>query len=117
MDSTHPSRPRIQVLLDLKGRPGAVERAPSPSAKELSAESALSYGWPPSSAHARVYEFDSYREASAAQKALLQAADRTRLSIETTVNGSLLLWATARSDDAAGQAHLEGLAGHFAGEE
>lgn len=89
---------------------------PDPSAEALGAQGALGYAWASSSVRASVYRFSGYSVARAAEDRLAADADE---SAQTwgTVNGSLMLWLSAATDDDAAHPLMEELVGSFAGEE
>ena len=58
-----------------------------------------------------------YADAAAAQERLRGYAAQTGLTVETAVNGDLLLWAVAPGDDEKALARIDGLAGSFSGRE
>jgi hypothetical protein len=69
-----------------------------------------------------VFAFEDYVAANDAMKSLLARTNSTEVEsarpiTRTTVNGALLLWATAPASDAAAIAQIANLASHFAGEE
>jgi hypothetical protein len=109
-------RKRAEVLLGLRHQEDEILPAdanPSPAA--LGAQAGLGYAWKSSSVRASVYLFDSYDNASAAEKRL--QADPPGDQVASTINGPLLMWATAdRDDDGAGDILLQ-LRESFAGRE
>jgi len=108
---------RVTALLGLTGDGDAVEVVASPPGESLGALETVAYSWPGHGAQANVYVFDGYSEAAAARQALSAAADRETVKIESTVNGGLLLWATAEIGDEWSEARIDGMAQRFAGRE
>ncbi len=107
---------RIQALLGLDGRPGAIAAESDPPIEAVDAVDGISYRWPDSASRVSVYEFDDYAAASTIGQQLTAAADDSS-KVVTTVNGELLLWATAPADDAEAVDTIIDLAGSFAGRE
>jgi hypothetical protein len=108
---------RARALLGVR-RFGAdvVETAPDLDPAEFGATGVIAYAWRTSSVHAAVYAFDDQDAARAAEDSLTAdgVADR---ELATSVNGALLMVATAADDDLAGQELLSQLRGDFAGRE
>jgi len=88
-----------------------------PTAEDLDALDAIGFDWDGEQAHISVYEFDDYDDAVEAQERLQGYAAQTDLAVVTTVNGDLLLWATAPNDDEGALRRIDGLASSFAGRE
>ena len=108
-------RDRILALL---GLPDGVQDADAvPTAEDVGAADALGLDWPDEQAHVSVYLFSDYADAAAAQERLRGYAAQTDLTVETAVNGDLLLWAVAPTDDDRALARIDGLAGSFTGRE
>ena len=109
-------RDRILALL---GLPTTASRTPTRSRRreDVGAADALGLDWPDEQAHVSVYLFADYADAAAAQERLRGYAAQSDLTVETAVNGDLLLWAVAPGDDEAAQARIDGLAGSFSGRE
>lgn len=117
MSSLTDQRSRVLALLGLTQDPDVQQTDPVPTAEDVDALDAIAFDWPGEQAHVTVLEFDDYDEAEAAQQQLRGLAGQTDLVVETTVNGDLLLWATAPADDARARARIDGLAQSFAGRE
>ncbi|NOK33340.1 hypothetical protein HMI49_09045 [Corallococcus exercitus] len=90
--------------------------APAPAVQDLGAQAGFGRAWTASSVRASVYLFNTYQEARVAED-WLKAHVPEGLRGAGTVNGDLLVWATADATDEAGRAILENLIGSFAGEE
>jgi len=110
-------RGRILALLRLTDDPDVKETDAVPTAEDLDAVDAIGFDWDGEQAHISVYEFDDYAEAAEAQERLQGYAEQTDLVVATTINGDLLLWATAPSEDEQARRRIDGLAGSFAGRE
>lgn len=110
-------RGRILALLRLTDDPDVRETDAVPTAEDLDAVGAIAFDWDGEQAHISVYEFDDYAEAAEAQERLQGYAAQTDLAVATTVNGDLLLWATAPNGDAGALRRIDGLASSFAGRE
>ena len=108
-------RDRILALLGLPD--GIQDTDAVPTAEDVGAADALGLDWPDEQAHVSVYLFSDYTDAAAAQERLRGYAAQTDLTVETAVNGDLLLWAVAPGDDDHAQARIDGLAGSFSGRE
>ena len=108
-------RDRILALLRLTD--GVQDTDAVPTAEDVGAADALGLDWPDEQAHVSVYLFSDYTDAAAAQERLRGYAAQTDLTVETAVNGDLLLWAVAPGDDDHAQARIDGLAGSFSGRE
>lgn len=108
---------RVTALLGLTGDTDAVEVEASPTGESLDALETVAYSWPGHGAQANVYVFDGYSAAAAALRALNAAVDREIVTVESTVNGGLLLWATAEIGDEWSQTRIDGMAQRFAGRE
>ena len=108
-------RDRILALLRLTDGVRAADAVPT--AEDVGAADALGLDWPDGQAHVSVYLFADYADAAAAQERLRGYAAQTGLSVETAVNGDLLLWAVAPGDDDQALARIDGLAGSFSGRE
>lgn len=117
MNSLTDQRGRVLALLGLTDDADLQEADPVPTAEDVDALDAIAFDWPGEQAHVTVLEFEDYDEAEAAQEQLRGLAGQTDLVVETTVNGDLLLWATAPGDDARARARIGGLAQSFAGRE
>ncbi|NMO14932.1 hypothetical protein HPC49_04490 [Pyxidicoccus fallax] len=89
---------------------------PAPSVRDIGARAGFGRAWTSTSVRASVYLFDSHDEASAAE-AQLEAQAPAGRQVAGTVNGPLLLWATADATDEAGEAVIERLLSSFAGDE
>ncbi|MBN8232744.1 hypothetical protein JYK02_35025 [Corallococcus macrosporus] len=112
-----PSLRRGEALL--RHGAGSAELSPMdpvPSVQELGAQAGFGRAWKARSVRASVYLFDSYTEASAAEDTL-RARVPEGLRGSGTVNGNLLVWATADATDEAGQAIINDVLSAFAGEE
>jgi hypothetical protein len=110
-------RERALALLRTSGRLTDVREAePEPDAAALGANGAISYAWEGNSAIASVYAFSSYHDAREVEDRLREQPDGARRSV-ATVNGALLLWATADEDDQDGRDVLARLRSAFAGRE
>lgn len=108
-------RDRILALL---GQPDGVQDTDAvPAAQDVGAADALGLDWPDEQAHVSVYLFADYADAAAAQERLRGYAAQSDLTVETAVNGDLLLWAVAPGDDEGARARIDGLAGSFSGRE
>ena len=110
-------RGRILALLRLTDDPDLKETDAVPTAEDVDAVDAIAFDWAGEQAHITVYEFDDYADASQAQERLQAYAAQTGLVVATTVNGDLLLWATAPGGDERALGRIEGLASSFAGRE
>jgi hypothetical protein len=88
----------------------------SPSVAEVGAIDGVAFGWPPTTARSNAYVFDDYYAAIDAERALLMNRDDAA-RIASTINGPLLLWATAATDDVDGAAVLDDLLASFSGRE
>ncbi len=110
-------RSRILALLRLTNDPDVQEADAVPTAEDLDALDAIGFDWDGEQAHISVYEFDDYDDAVEAQERLQGYAAQTDLAVVTTVNGDLLLWATAPNDDEGALRRIDGLASSFAGRE
>jgi hypothetical protein len=110
-------RARAEALLR-RGSTGDVTEAtkPDPPAEELGAADALSLRWVNNSVVATVYLFDSYDDASDMEDRLSADVPESVQS-KSTVNGSLLLWATADGGDEDARRTLKTLVSAFAGRE
>ena len=108
-------RDRILALLGLAD--GVQDTDAVPPAEDVGAADALGLDWPDEQAHVSVYLFSDYADAAAAQERLRGYAAQTGLTVETAVNGDLLLWAVAPGDDEKALARIDGLAGSFSGRE
>lgn len=108
---------RILALLGLRNDPAVRETDAVPDADDLGAIGGLGLDWPGEEAHVSVYLFDGYTDAAQAQERLRAYAAETDLTVETTVNGGLLLWAVAPGGDEVAAARIDGLASSFAGDE
>lgn len=117
MTSITAQRDRILALLDLTDDAELRETDPVPTAEDVDAVDAIAFDWDGEQAHITVFEFDGYDDAAAAQQQLQGFAEQTDLAVVTTLNGGLLLWATAPGDDPAARARIDGLASSFAGRE
>ena len=106
---------RARALLGVRGFGDDVsEAAPDVPAAELGATGAIAYEWRASSVRAAVYAFDDQDAALAAEDALMAPSER---QLATSVNGALLMVATAADDDLFGQELLTQLRSNFAGRE
>jgi hypothetical protein len=85
-------------------------------AAEVGAAGVIAYTWRTSSVRAAVYAFDDQDAARAAEESL-QASGSAGRVLATTVNGALLMVASAADDDLAGQELLGELRSNFAGRE
>jgi hypothetical protein len=92
------------------------ETDPSPAPSAVGAGSGVGYAWKSAGVAASVYLFDSYDEASAAETRLRAEAEPSR-AVAGTVNGPLLMWATAAADDPEAGKLLRQLRQSFAGRE
>ena len=110
-------RDRILALLGLTDDQVVRDTDPVPTAEDVGAADALGLDWPDGQAHVSVYLFSDYADAAAAQERLRGYATQTDLTVETAVNGDLLLWAVAPVDDDAAVARVDGLGGSFSGRE
>lgn len=110
-------RDRILALLGLTNDRDVRDTDAVPAGEDLGAGDALGLDWPDGQAHVSVYLFSDYADAAAAQERLRGYAGQTDLTVETAVNGDLLLWAVAPADDAAAVARIDGLGGSFSGRE
>jgi hypothetical protein len=110
-------RDRILRLLRLADDPAVRDTDAVPTAEDLGAADALGLDWPDGQAHVSVYLFAGYADAAQAQERLQAYAAQTDLTVETAVNGGLLLWAVAPRDDDGSLARIDGLASSFAGRE
>lgn len=117
MTSLTAQRSRILALLGLTGDTDVRETDPVPTAEDVDAAEAIAFDWPGEQAHVTVYDFEDYEDADAAQQQLRTLAGGTDLEVRTTVNGALLLWATAPAGDATALARIDGLPSRFAGRE
>ena len=109
--------PRIRALLAVQRDPDVVESDPFTPPDSVGAVDGVGYSWDNEQARVEVFLFDNYYGANDAMKSLSEKAAAEPVVVSTTVNGSLLLWATAPEDDPAALARIEDLAGSFAGEE
>ncbi len=107
-------RGRILALLRLTDDPDVKESDAVPTAEDLDAVGAIAFDWEGEQAHVSVYELDGYDEAAEAHARLQDDAAQTDLAVATTVNGDLLLWATAPNGDEAARRRIDGLASSFA---
>ncbi|NOK10458.1 hypothetical protein [Corallococcus exercitus] len=89
---------------------------PAPSVQDLGAQAGFGRAWTSSSVRASVYLFNNYQEARVAEDWLKAHVPEGRRG-DGTVNGDLLVWATADAKDEASRAIIENLLGSFAGEE
>ena len=106
---------RARALLGVRGFGDEVsEESPDLPAAELGATGAMAYAWRSSSVHAAVYAFDDQDAARVAEDSLTAPADRV---LSTSINGALLMVATAAEDDLFGQELLGKLRSNFAGRE
>ena len=106
---------RARALLGVRGFGDDVsETEPDVPVEELGAIGAIAYEWRTSSVRAAVYAFDDQDAARAAEDALVTPAERV---VATTVNGALLMVASAAEDDLLGQDQLGRLRSNFAGRE
>jgi len=110
-------RDRILALLSLTDDPTVRETDAVPTAEDVGASDALGLDWPDEQAHVSVYLFAAYADAAAAQERLQGYGAQTGLTVETAINGDLLLWAVAPRDDDRALARVDGLAGSFSGRE
>jgi hypothetical protein len=110
-------RERAEALLRIGSRGAVTEPVePRPPPEDLGATDAISRKWSTGSIVASVYIFDSYADAVEIEKSLLfDVAPSIRT--QSTVNGSLLLWATADRDDPDAADALTELVSAFAGRE
>lgn len=83
---------------------------------EVGALDAYGYAWPDSAARLTVLIFPSY-EAAVDAAAGLPAGVPGEWETRVTMNGALLLWATAPADDTAAVEQIVQLSSWFAGEE
>lgn len=110
-------RARASALLRRSGRMAdATESEPEPGADALGARAGLGFFWTGGSAAAAVYEFDTYGQARSAGDHLVETSEGPR-QIDTSVNGTLLLVASADADDEDGQELVDDLLAAFAGRE
>lgn len=96
------------------------ETDPSPAPSAIGARSGAGYAWSSTAVVASVYLFDSYDEASAAETRMrgeADAQDGASRAVAGSVNGPLLLWATAEADDPEAGRLLRQLRQSFAGRE
>jgi len=108
---------RARALLGVRGWGDDVaEAAADHDPAEFGATGAIAYAWRTSSVHAAVYAFDDQDAARAAEDSL-KADGVAGRALATTVNGALLMVATAADDDLAGQELLRELRTSFAGRE
>jgi len=117
MTSLTDQRGRVLALLGLTHDADLQETDPVPTAEDVDALDAIAFDWDGEQAHVTVYEFEDYDDATQAQQQLQGFAAQTGLAVVTTVNGDLLLWATAPGDDDRARARIDGLAESFAGRE
>ena len=110
-------RERILALLDLLDDPDVRDTEAVPAADDVGAADALGLDWADEEAHVSVYLFAGYAQAAQAQERLRGYSAQTDLTVETAVNGSLLLWAAAPGGDDRARARIDGLASSFAGRE
>lgn len=110
-------RQRAEALLSASGQmEGAREVPLDPDAASLGAKGGIAYAWDGNSMQASVYAFPSYSDARAVEDDVRGRPDGARNAV-ATVNGSLLLWATADNDDQQALASLKELRSGFAGRE
>lgn len=108
---------RAQALLGITtGSAQAEPVEPEPAPDDWGSNGAMAYRWPATTAVASVYVFDTYWDAREVEKKLRARPEGAQRGV-TTVNGPLLLWATADSDDADGVALIKKLRSSFAGKE
>jgi len=108
---------RARALLRVRGFGDEVRDAvPDVPVEELGATGAIAFEWRASSVRAAVYAFDDQDAARAAEDSL-RATPTGGRELATSVNGALLLVATAADDDLFGQELLTELRGNFAGRE
>jgi hypothetical protein len=117
MTAIDAERDRILALLGLHDDADVREVDAVPAAADLGATDSLGLDWAGEEAHVSVYLFGGYAEAAQAQERLRGYSGQTDLTVETAVNGSLLLWAAAPGDDDRALARIDGLASSFAGRE
>jgi hypothetical protein len=110
-------RSRIRALLGFSDDSDVEEGDAHPVGAELGAAGAVGFRWPGNAAAVNVYVFGDYWGADSAEATLLKSIDRDAVAVQSTVNGGLLLWATAPADDDAARARIKGLASRFAGQE
>ncbi|WP_456786259.1 hypothetical protein [Cellulomonas sp. P5_C5] len=110
-------RDRILALLSLTDDPAVRDTDAVPTAEDVGAADALGLDWPDGEAHVSVYLFGDYADAAAAQERLRGYGAQTGLTVETAVNGDLLLWAVAPGGDDDAVGRIDGLAGSFSGRE
>ncbi|WP_338267352.1 hypothetical protein [Corallococcus caeni] len=117
VNPTNPSLRRGEALVRHgAGRDELSPVDPAPSAQDLGAQAGFGRAWKSSSVRASVYLFNNYQEACTAED-WLKAHVPEGMQGDGTVNGDLLVWATADAKDEAGRAIIENLIGSFAGEE
>lgn len=110
-------RERAEALLRASGQmDGAHEVPPEPDAASLGAKGGITYAWDGNSMRASVYAFRSYADARAVEDDVRGRPDGATHAI-ATVNGSLLLLATADIDDQPALAALKEFRSGFAGRE
>jgi len=108
---------RARALLGVRGFGDDVsEAAPDVPAAELGATGSMGYEWRTSSVRAAVYAFDDQDAARVAEESLRANGPDGR-ELATSVNGALLMVATAADDDLFGQEVLTELRSNFAGRE
>lgn len=108
---------RARALLGVRGYGDEVTEGEADfPAAELGANGVIAYAWRTSSARAAVYAFDDQDAARVAEESV-NADQRSGREVATTVNGALLMVATAADDDLAGQQLLGELRSNFAGRE
>ena len=82
----------------------------------LGADGVIAYAWRTNSVRAAVYSFDDQAAAQAADDTV-RADGLSGRKVATTINGALLMVASAAEDDLAGQELLGALRSNFAGRE
>lgn len=110
-------RHRILALLGIAGDGQAIEVEPAPAAGAIGASGAIGYAWPDGSARASVYVFDGPDAAQVASATLHDAIRSAAVAARSTINGGLLLWATARRGDDGAETRIGTLAERFDGRE
>jgi hypothetical protein len=112
-----PDLKRAEALLSHgQGSDEALPAEPVPPVRDLGARAGFGRAWTSTSVRVSVYLFDSYDDASAAE-VRLQAQTPEGRQAGGTVNGALLMWATADAADEAAKELITRLRSSFAGEE